>query len=106
MRNPGGYGIAVARADGDKPLALWFDGSRRDVVHSKGDVLELDTFTCFHCNKVTWVRPKMDAADLGGLCKVCMKLICKCCVGKGCDPLEEKLRRNEDRDRFRRSLNF
>lgn len=103
MRNPGGYGIAIA--PDDEPLALWFDGSRRNVVRAKGKI-ETDSFTCFHCSRVTFVKPKMDAADLGGLCKVCMKLICSHCVGKGCDPLEEKLRRNEDRDRFRRSLNF
>lgn len=104
MRNPGGYGVAFSRAEG--PFALWFDGSRRDATHVKSGIFETDTFTCFHCSRVTRVKPKMDAADLGGLCKVCMKLICSHCVGKGCDPLEEKLKRSEDRDRFRRSLNF
>lgn len=104
MRNPGGYGIATA-ADGE-PFALWFDRQRREVTHVKSGVFETDTFTCFHCHVVTRVKPKMDAADLGGLCKVCMKLICSRCVGKGCDPMEEKLKRSEDRDRFRRSLNF
>ena len=100
MRNPGGYGIITSPV----PSALHFDGRRRE--HMRAGIFETDTFTCFHCNTVTHVKPRMDAADMGGLCKVCMKLICVHCVGKGCDPMEEKLKRAEDRDRFRRSLNF
>src|SRR5262245_13285430 len=102
MRNPGGYGYAFAGSEG--PLALRFDGWQC-VASSPAGVVEVDTFSCFHCNSVVYVRPKMDPADMGGLCKLCMKLICKYCYDKGnCDPLEEKLRRSEDRDRFRRSL--
>lgn len=101
MRNPGGYSIVTA--PGDKPFALRFD-PRAQWSDVRSATFEADTFTCFHCAHVTHVRPRMDAADLGGLCKICMKLICSRCVGKGCDPLEEKLKRSEDKDRFRRSL--
>ena len=104
MRNPGGYGTATS-VDGE-PFALWFEPSLGHVEVARSGIFETDTFTCFHCSHVTRVKPKMDAADLGGLCKVCMKMICSRCVGKGCDPLEEKLKRAEDKDRFRRSLTF
>ncbi len=57
---------------------------------------EADTFTCFHCNKVVVVKPKCDSYDLGGMCRICEKMICPDCVDKGiCDPLEEKLKRAE-----------
>jgi len=72
----------------------------------RAGTFETDTFTCFHCDMVTHVKPKMDAADMGGLCKVCMKLICRHCVGKGCDPLEEKLARAEAKERALRSYGF
>jgi len=111
MRNPGGYGIAIAHGDG-KPLALRFDpSSPYDVTGSRFQV-EVDTFTCGHCGSATWVRPKVDPADVGALCRKCMKVVCRKCVNLGrqtgitCDPLEEKLRRSEDKDRFRRSLNL
>jgi hypothetical protein len=65
--------------------------------------LEHDTFTCAHCNRIVVVKPKCDPADLGGLCKTCMKLICSECAAKGgCDPHEEKLRRAEAAYHFRR----
>jgi hypothetical protein len=49
---------------------------------------ESDTFTCFHCQQIVHVKPMMDAADLGGLCKVCKRLICSRCVGGTCTPFE------------------
>lgn len=64
---------------------------------------EADTFSCGHCNSITHVKAKADPTELGGLCKVCMKLICCKCVGKGCDPLEEKLRRWESKQDSLRS---
>lgn len=82
MRNPGGY-------------AYIFDES--------GIRKERDTATCFHCNRVVHIRPKMDPADMGGLCKLCMKFICPKCVGFGCTPFEKKLEAWESRDRAIRS---
>lgn len=85
MRRAGGYACI---AEPDKPLR------------------EADTFSCAHCNRITHVKPFADAADLGGLCKICMGLVCAGCVGKGCDPLEEKLRRSEERGIALRSYGF
>ena len=74
MRRPGGYSIITDPVLRDK---------------------EADTFTCGHCGKVVFVKPFMDAAEMGGRCTCCDKLICSHCVGKGCDPMEEKLKRWE-----------
>jgi hypothetical protein len=81
MRNPGGY-------------AFTFDpgGTRQ----------EADSFTCFHCNHVVIVKPKCDPADLGGMCRLCMKMVCPTCVDVGsCDPFEKKLERSEKEYRRR-----
>lgn len=65
---------------------------------------EADTFTCFHCNRIVIVKPKCDPADLGGMCRLCDKMICPQCVNLGvCDPIEKKLERAEARDRALRS---
>lgn len=91
MRRPGGYLIC------DDP----------DPTKSKGQVgrQENDTFTCGHCGRIVIVKPLCDPADMGGLCGGCGALVCPGCHGRGvCDPLEEKLRRDEERDRFRRSI--
>lgn len=65
---------------------------------------ETSTFTCFHCGKIVAVKPKCDPADLGGLCYVCMKMVCASCVDIGtCDPLEKKLERAENSYHARRS---
>lgn len=65
---------------------------------------EADTFTCAHCNKVVIVKPKCDPCDLGGMCRLCDKMICPACVDLGhCDPLEKKLERAEARYRALRS---
>jgi len=56
---------------------------------------ELDTFTCNHCNCVKHVKPRENPEDIGGLCKVCMKLICSKCVGQPCVPFLEKIARLE-----------
>lgn len=61
---------------------------------------EWDTFTCGHCWPPTIhnVQPFCDPADLGGLCKVCMRLICPKCLGEGsCTPFEKKLEAEEAR---------
>ena len=86
MRNPQGY-------------ALWFNG---DIGIAD---IERDTISCGHCNTVSYVKPFQDPTDLGGLCKICMKFICKLCVDTGiCDPLEEQIARMEMQDESRRSM--
>ena len=68
-----------------------------------GIVQECDTQTCNHCNKVVHIKHKMDPADMGGLCKQCMKFICPKCVGFSCTPFEKKLEAVEARERALRS---
>lgn len=80
-----------------------FPGRQRGFVQVSGPtgVEEYETFTCGHCGQIKKVPPKASPDELGGLCKVCMSMICPACVGKNrCDPLEEKLKRQEDRARF------
>lgn len=58
-------------------------------------VTERDTMTCAHCNCIKHVKPQERPEDIGGLCKVCMGLICANCVGKQCIPFMEKVDRLE-----------
>jgi len=58
---------------------------------------ESDTFTCSHCSGIVVVAACERPEDLGGMCKRCMGLICPKCVGFSCDPIEERLRRMENR---------
>lgn len=83
MLRPGGYSIIV---DPDRPT------------------VELDSFTCKHCNRVTFVKARCTPEDLGGRCTCCGGLICKHCVDGPCDPLEEKLARWEDPTHRRRHI--
>ena len=64
-----------------------------------------DTFTCGHCGRIVVVPPKADAADLGGHCRLCDRLICPSCAREGrCDPFEKKLERWEARAALRRDV--
>ena len=63
---------------------------------------EADSFTCAHCNRIVVVKPKCDLTDLGGFCRLCIKMICPACVDIGsCDPFEKKLERQEKEYRRR-----
>lgn len=68
-----------------------------------GNVEELHTRVCGHCQKIDHIKPKQDPASIGGLCYVCMRLICPACVGKGCDEIQRKLDRWEASHHARRS---
>lgn len=82
MRNAGGYAI---------------------MTGPDGVVDECDTYTCAHCNKVVHVPVKANPDDLGGFCRMCMKMICPHCVQTGlCDPFEKKLKRMEEAGEWRR----
>lgn len=71
MRRPGGYTFETT-----------LDGA----------VIEGETYTCMHCNRITMVKPGQRPEDIGGLCKQCMGLVCSQCLEtSGCDPLEKKL---------------
>src|SRR5262245_10093383 len=65
---------------------------------------ETDTFSCGHCNRVVHVPARSDPANIGGLCRVCMRLVCPTCVGGACDVIERKLERAERRADFDRWL--
>ncbi len=73
------------------------------TVSGPDGVFETDTFWCGHCGAHPKIQPKCSPEDLGGRCTLCGNLICPQCVGKGCDPLEEKLRRAEAQYEARRS---
>lgn len=66
--------------------------------------LELDTFTCRHCNTVVAVQPFQDPAEAGGWCFNCSALICKDCAGKDCRPFERELERIEKIERLERQI--
>lgn len=82
MRNAGGYAV---------------------LFGPDGGVTERDTFTCFHCNSVVYVKPKSNPDDFGSMCRLCMKMVCQRCANFGCTPFEKKLEQIEARDRARRS---
>jgi hypothetical protein len=78
-RKPGGYSI---------------------IVDPDMGTIEEDSFTCKHCQRVTFVPARCDPVELGGRCTCCDALICKHCVGKPCDHIEKKLERWEARGRL------
>lgn len=82
MRRPHGYAVITA---------------------ADGRVIESDTATCRHCNRVFHVGPKQRAEDIGGFCGVCSGIVCAECVGKGCDEIQRKLDRWEASYHARRS---
>lgn len=83
---------------------MWLkpQGQARLSDPDRGTV-ECDTMTCGHCNRMSHIRPGTRPEDLGGLCKVCMRLVCCTCVGQPCDVIERKLARAEASERARRS---
>lgn len=77
---------------------MFKEGGYAFTFDVNGITQERSTFTCCHCNRIVFVKPKCDPADLGGMCKRCMKLECPDCVGKGCLPFEKQLEQKEKRD--------
>ena len=67
---------------------------------------EVDTYTCNHCQVVTFVPPKERPENMGGLCKICMSLICVNCLDKGCTPWEEELNKQAAKYEALRSYGF
>lgn len=104
MLNPGGYATLISERSGLAKLGRDF---RCEEVPE--GLWECDTFTCGHAgpdhigNEIVYVMPRADPANIGGLCKQCMKLICPRCLGKGCTPLEKSLEKWEARERARQS---
>lgn len=95
MRNAGGYG-QVLGCDG--PPAQLRDVYGREIPH------ECDSYSCGHCNRVVFVRPKEKPEDIGGMCYQCWHLVCPHCVDKAiCTPLEKRLEIMERRAEALRS---
>ena len=79
-------------------------GGYAQIVEPDRPTRELDTFTCAHCNRITHVKARERAEDIGGLCKQCMGLICPACVGQTCVPFLKTLEQMEARERLRTAL--
>jgi hypothetical protein len=95
MRNPQGHATLVGPGYLETGKPAGPAGLRDDG--------EADTFTCGHCQFVVHVMPMADPADMGGLCKNCMRLVCpKCHDHGGCTPWEKAIEASEARDRWRR----
>ncbi len=96
MRSPGGY-VQVSAPERHEEFIL--SGGHR--FEGK----EHDTFSCGHCTRVVVVKPLCDPADMGGLCKQCMTLVCPQCYATGsCTPIEKRIAEMEDRGRFLRQM--
>ena len=86
MRNPGGVGVIT-----DPQVAA--------------PQQECDSFTCGHCQYVVWVPPRADPAEVGGMCKQCMTLICPKCVDRMvCVTWEQMIEMQEAKGRTFRSI--
>lgn len=71
------------------------------VFSPDAPLVEADTFTCCHCQRVVAMHDRTGKkVDLGGFCLKCMKPTCGPCVDVDCDPIEAKLRRMESRTRL------
>lgn len=68
-----------------------------------GRHIETDTYTCGHCGRVHEVGRGHPDYDF---CRSCMKVICPHCLGKGCQPLEQRIERYEAQQRMFRDLGF
>lgn len=75
MRNPGGL-LTISDPD------------------AKREHIEIDTFTCVHCNRIKKVPPGTATVRVTW-CKRCMGRICRWCAQFSCDPIEKKLERQE-----------
>jgi len=88
MRNPGGVGTIID-----------------PTLHPTTPFQECDSFTCGHCQTVVWVPPRQDPAEIGGMCKMCMHLICPVCVGRMvCVTWEQMMEMQESRSATFRSI--
>jgi len=76
------------------------------IVGEDSKLIEMDTYTCAHCNSVHHLHDRMgNKKDPGGFCMLCFKQICGLCADTGkCDPFEKKLLRMEAGEQFRRVI--
>ena len=75
------------------------------ITDPDAPTVEIDTVTCCHCQALVPVKPKQDASDVGGFCRMCFKHTCGRCADLGtCTPFEKKLEQAEARGRSLRSM--
>ena len=94
---PQGYAVITSPDSGRANL----DGFQCAELQSGSN--EYDTTICNHCNSITHVKARMRPEDIGGLCKICMGLICPKCLDFPCIPFLKRLDEVEKRDIARRS---
>ena len=97
MRKPGGNVQMFGDLGAPQPQVA--DPGNRSLLEQG----EADTFTCGHCSRVVMVPVRADPSEIGGLCKVCMNMICNHCLGAGCTPWEKQMETREAKDRALRS---
>jgi hypothetical protein len=88
------------------------------VVEPDQPIVERDTITCGHCQRVIFVKPGTASTvylifdrtrwawieEPGAFCRTCMSAIClPCCDAGRCTPWEQRLEASESRDRLRRA---
>jgi len=91
LRNPGGYATIFS------PVAtrVNFDGLRVEQIGV--GTLEIDSFTCCHCNRVVHVQAKSRGDEY--FCRNCMARICPPCADHPCIPFMKKVEAQEEKDR-------
>ena len=100
MRRPGGYAVITSPG----PAMATFDGFRCEQVSA--GMLERDTFTCVHCNRIIHVKPFAPMDEFGSMCRNCMGMTCPTCASGPCIPFEKKLDEAEKRQIALRSYGF
>lgn len=79
-------------------------GGQAEWTSPEGGTVGCDTFTCCHCNKVVFVKPRAAASDMGGWCANCAGAVCPHCAGKNCTPFEKRLEAYEQKHARQRQL--
>lgn len=100
MRNPRGYAVLTT------PEAATVIFDRFSCEEVCAGVIERDTFTCCHCNRIIHVKPMAPMDEFGSMCRNCMKMVCPTCADGSCVPFEKKLEMSERRDMALKSYGF
>lgn len=94
MRNPGGYAFLTSPV----PSQAKLPGLR--CVEVDAGILEIDTYTCCHCNLVIHSKAGTQADEY--FCRGCMARICPGCADLPCIPFMKKVEEAERNDRASR----
>lgn len=81
-------------------------GEGEDAVLNAGRIIEYDTITCCHCNRIELIQP--GSGTKRGWCFMCARPECgrpECSSAtQGCVPFERKLERYERRMQLRERM--